>query len=158
MRAATIFLVAMCLPGFLSGCADIAPPNWFHPGPAEYQRAQAQRTDPYPEPDTGPEVVGARPREFQVPSAEPTRVQTEYSWSKRYGPPPPGLFRSSGTWPRTAPPVSYAAAPVYGQPVYPTAQAYSPPTAAPQAIAPPSPYGGQAVRSAGPDGTIATPR
>ena len=56
----------------MSGCHDLAP-DVFRPGPAPYQRRQAELTDPYPEPDTGPDMVGARPRDYQKPSAEVSR-------------------------------------------------------------------------------------
>lgn len=57
------------------GCAGMGRPNWFHPGPAAYQQKRAERFDPYPEPDVAPEVVGARPREFQKPAPEPERAR-----------------------------------------------------------------------------------
>ena len=55
------------------GCADMFP-NVYHPGPEGYQRLRAQRMDPFPEPDVGPEIVGARPREFDKPPAEALRA------------------------------------------------------------------------------------
>ena len=58
-----------------SGCRGLAPPNWFRPGPAEYQQTQAQRFDPYPENETGPKIAGARPPEYEKPPAEVLRVQ-----------------------------------------------------------------------------------
>ncbi len=88
LLAATILLIGS------AGCADLLP-NVLHPGPAPLQRARAQRTDPYPEPDTGPEVVGARPREYDKPLPENERVQNELSYTKRYSQPPPfGAFRT----------------------------------------------------------------
>jgi hypothetical protein len=58
-----------------AGCRGLAPPNWFHPGSAEYQQSQAQQFDPYPETDPGPTIVGARPLEYDKPPAEVLRVQ-----------------------------------------------------------------------------------
>lgn len=58
-----------------AGCRNLASPNWFHPGPAEYQQARAQHYDPYPENEPGPELVGVRPREYENPRAEVLRVQ-----------------------------------------------------------------------------------
>ena len=55
-----------------SGC-HVARPNWFHPGPVQHQRYSAIRHDPYADNDAGPEVVGARPREFSKPQAELVR-------------------------------------------------------------------------------------
>src|SRR4051812_49780210 len=46
-----------------------------HPGPAAYQRSQAIQHDPYPLDDVGPEVVGARPREYQRPLNEVERAR-----------------------------------------------------------------------------------
>ena len=57
----------------LSGCADMCP-DIYHPGPEGYQRLRAQRMDPYPDPDVGPEVVGGRPREYEVPPPEAVRA------------------------------------------------------------------------------------
>lgn len=55
------------------GCVD--RPNICHPGSADVQQRRAQRFDPFPEPDTGPEMVGARPREFQIPESEVDRAR-----------------------------------------------------------------------------------
>lgn len=51
------------------GCSpSVRMPRLYNPGPAGPQRYSAQTyADPYPLPDAGPEVVGGRPREFQVP-------------------------------------------------------------------------------------------
>ena len=55
-RVASAAVVLIC--SAVTGCRDLAP-DVFHPGPAPYQRKQAELTDPYPEPDTGPDMVGA---------------------------------------------------------------------------------------------------
>lgn len=68
MASASLALVCVAA----TGCRDLAP-DVFHPGPASYQRKQAELTDPYPEPDTAPDMVGARPRDYQKPPAEVTR-------------------------------------------------------------------------------------
>jgi hypothetical protein len=49
-------------------------PNFLNPGPAAYQRAEAIQHDPYPLDDVGPEVVGGRPREYQIPVNEVERA------------------------------------------------------------------------------------
>lgn len=49
----------------LTGCRGLTHPNLFHPGPAEYQRNQAKRFDPYPESDIGPSMEETRPPDFQ---------------------------------------------------------------------------------------------
>ena len=45
-------------------------PNVSHPGTADAQRRRATMHDPYPDPVLAPDVVGGRPREFQVPYPE----------------------------------------------------------------------------------------
>lgn len=59
----------------LGGCKGMAGPNWLHPGTAKYQQDRAHQFDPYPEVGTGPEMVGVRPREFQVPPPEVQRAR-----------------------------------------------------------------------------------
>ena len=65
--AALLILVASA-----GGCRTMWP-DWFQPGPIDYQRQRAAVHDPYPDNDLGPQVVGGRPREFQKPAAEPVR-------------------------------------------------------------------------------------
>jgi len=55
----------------LVGCVD--RPNWCNPGTAPSQQSRTQLFDPFPDPDSGPEVVGARPRDFQKPESEVER-------------------------------------------------------------------------------------
>ena len=71
-------LVLMLAPGL--GCGpNVRMPRLYNPGPAGYQRYNAQQhSDPYPVPDAGPEVVGARPRGFQVPRPEVERSRQYY--------------------------------------------------------------------------------
>lgn len=81
-------IMKVCMLAFLSaasGCAGIDGPDWCHPGWIDQQRNRAQRFDPYPLPDLGPEVVGGRPREFQVPAPETQRVQNQRSYTRRFG-------------------------------------------------------------------------
>ena len=77
----------------LSGCADVSRPDWLNPGPPALQQARANRFDPYPENDLGPAVTGARPRDFQIPQAEPKRAR----WN------PLGWIRTLGTSPPQSP-------------------------------------------------------
>ena len=63
-------VVQVCLA--LTGCS-LGRPNWGHPGPTAYQQHRATLFDPYADNDAGPEVVGARPPDFQKPLAEPVR-------------------------------------------------------------------------------------
>ncbi|MBN2579287.1 MAG: hypothetical protein JXB10_09875 [Pirellulales bacterium] len=58
----------------LTGCFNLAPPNWCHPGTAPVQQDRAVRFDPYPENEIGP-ATGTRPRDFAVPLAEPARAR-----------------------------------------------------------------------------------
>lgn len=77
-----------------SGCADIEPSRILHPGPAWYQQDQAQKFDPYPATDIGPEVAGGRPLAYMRPAPENERVQNATTYMERYRQmPPPGLYR-----------------------------------------------------------------
>ena len=65
-------LIASCFVVATFGCSWPRP--WSAPpGPVRYQQNNASYHDPYADEDAGPEVVGARPRDFQKPSAEPVR-------------------------------------------------------------------------------------
>lgn len=68
-------VIALLIVGGAAGCKSLAPPNWFHPGPAAYQQSQAQQYDPYPDVAAGPEIVGGRPMEYDRPPAEVVQVQ-----------------------------------------------------------------------------------
>ncbi len=62
-----------------TGCSSaIRYPKLVGPGPAGYQRANAEAFDPYPLPDLGPPIDGGRPREFGIPRNEVERAQ-DYS-------------------------------------------------------------------------------
>jgi hypothetical protein len=61
------------LSALFAGCHGLAAPRWFHPGPANYQRAEARRFDPYPENDVGPSMKEVRPPDFQEGMPEATR-------------------------------------------------------------------------------------
>jgi hypothetical protein len=50
-------------------------PCWLHPGDADTQQKVALRYDPYPEPDLGTPMAGTRPREYEVPPADPARAR-----------------------------------------------------------------------------------
>ena len=68
-------LTTAALATVVAGCRNLAPPNFAYPGTAEYQQSMAQRFDPYPENESGPAIVGARPMEYEKPPAEVLRVQ-----------------------------------------------------------------------------------
>lgn len=79
------WLCALLLPTCL-GCANLVRPNWFNPGTIEQQRLRALHSDPYPDTDAGPEVVGGRPREFSQSLPEAVKNQP-YSFLDPYGNP-----------------------------------------------------------------------
>lgn len=85
-------LIAIALLG-ACGCAGVGHSKIFHPGPAEYQQRQAERFDPFPMTDVGPDMQ-ARPRAFLRPAPENERVQNPDSYAEKFHqPPPPGVFR-----------------------------------------------------------------
>ena len=64
------------------GCRGTAMPSFSHPGPEKYQQARAEYYDPYPSPDAGPKMVGARPLDYQMPRPEAEQVKTKSpSWT-----------------------------------------------------------------------------
>jgi len=75
MRNSARALVILFLALALVGCYPSPRRDLLHPGPHFYQRGNAARHDPFPDNNAGPEVVGARPREFMNPLAEPRRNQ-----------------------------------------------------------------------------------
>ena len=68
----------------VAGCRSVSPPNWLHPGPSANQQSRAERYDPYPENEPGPEIVGARPREYQKALPEASRARgMPWQWRGR---------------------------------------------------------------------------
>jgi hypothetical protein len=55
----------------LTGCETLGMPNWCNPPPASYQRDQARRFDPYPDPYIAPPILGGRPPGYMEPRQEP---------------------------------------------------------------------------------------
>ena len=75
--------IGLLVIGAAVGCRGVTPPRLAHPGPAEFQRAEAQQFDPYPENEPGPEVVGSRPREYEKPPAEVLRARwLPWNWGQ----------------------------------------------------------------------------
>ena len=81
-RWAPLFVMTIWLN---SGCQSMGRPNWFNPGPAQYQRAQAQRFDPYPDQNIGPAMAGVRPREYADQLPEATRARWNQWGLPRFG-------------------------------------------------------------------------
>ena len=67
-------LVLLVASAPLAACSPtIRWPRLVGPGPAPYQRAAAEQSDPFPINDLGPPIVGGRPREFDKPRDEVRR-------------------------------------------------------------------------------------
>jgi hypothetical protein len=71
-----LFLIVAAIAS-AAGC-QLEPPAIFNPGELDYQRARANRYDPFPDPDAGPDIPEARPREFSKPPPEASRAR----WQK----------------------------------------------------------------------------
>lgn len=77
------WLVVMVFAVAVGGCAGLERPRLLAPGPAAYQQRRAERFDPYADNEAGPAVVGARPREYDKPFAEPSRARWTIPWMPR---------------------------------------------------------------------------
>ena len=75
MKRPWFFVAGLLLLTSLGGCKSTAGPSWLHPGSASVQQNRALRYDPYPENESGPAMVGARPREYDKPPPEPSRAR-----------------------------------------------------------------------------------
>ena len=74
MRRLLILIVAVSL----AGCSSsVFVPRLQSPGPASFQRNNAQQFDPYPPNDIAPEIVGGRPTGFMVPPNEVIRARQQ---------------------------------------------------------------------------------
>lgn len=80
-RMITAGLLSAAIAATQTGC-NLEPPAIFSPGDINYQRARANRYDPFPDPNAGPAIPEARPREFSNPPPEASRAR----WQK--SPPP----------------------------------------------------------------------
>lgn len=135
-HAAVVLLIALVA---WTGCSPaVRWPNLYHPGPAAYQRAEAVVHDPYPLNDVGPEIVGGRPRGYQVPLSE---VERSRIFSQRRATAPLSIPWLSTPPPAPQPiaaPYSTPAAvpPPYALPAQPVPAPYSSPTP----VAPAAPY------------------
>lgn len=62
------------------GCAGgQRMPDIFHPGTTSAQQNKSVRFDPYPQPNMGPTMVGARPRDYEKPIPETDRARWQQS-------------------------------------------------------------------------------
>jgi hypothetical protein len=104
-------LVAGCL-SLVACSSTIRWPRLYGPGTAPAQRARAERSDPYPITDLGPEIVGGRPREFDKPRDE-VRQSQEFLRSIGARPQPilPGAAYPVGAPLPVGPPIPMGAAP-----------------------------------------------
>lgn len=102
-----------------AGCPNLQGPGYLHPGPAWYQQQQAQRFDPYPATDVGPDMA-ARPLAYLRPAPETERNQNATTFVERFGTaPPPGLYRPPRTVPgRQEVPFVPAPMPLQSAPVF----------------------------------------
>lgn len=67
-----------------AGCASTGLPRVFDDRTVDEQRQDAERFDPYPEAETGPNNLGTRPREFDKGVAEPSRARwNPFTWTSR---------------------------------------------------------------------------
>ncbi len=74
------FLYVVLIVVLICGCAhrQFGSPR-MEPAPLNIQQQRAARFDPYPDPNIGPEIPGARPSGFETPSPErctPTKIST----------------------------------------------------------------------------------
>jgi hypothetical protein len=111
------FLLGLAVACF-TGCPSLKGPGYLHPGTAAYQQREAERFDPFPEPDVGPDMA-ARPLAYMRPAPETERNQNAITFAERYGTaPPPGIYRPTRNGPPSAtipyvPPAPVQTAPLF---------------------------------------------
>jgi hypothetical protein len=146
MQAHKPILFALMIAALAAGITGCLPEreelaqSLAHPGPTAYQRALANQHDPFLLNDVGPEVVGGRPRDFDMPMNEVERARLGRTPPPGVAPivapavtvtpvPAPGAVPAYAPQPGTAP-APYAAAPApittspAALPVAPTAPIY----------------------------------
>jgi hypothetical protein len=111
-----IVLLLCCLTMTVGCGSAFGLPTLCEPQSASQKLARAKKFDPYPDPNIGPEMVGARPLGFMNPREEPDVTKQSL---------PPSLFGYAPPAPPYAPPASY----------YPSSNVVAPPATA---IAPPA--------------------
>jgi hypothetical protein len=103
----SLIAVVLVLPA-CGGCLSM--PNVVHPGSESHQQYWARWYEPYPENESGPPVVGARPREYRNEIAEPDRAKP------REGEPVPFPYRVLPPPPTAQPPIITAPPAIYSPP------------------------------------------
>ncbi len=138
--------VGLILCGWLvlayAGCnsPQFNTPTLRAPGNTAYERQEALQFDPYPDPKTGPDFAGSRPRDFDIPRPAPPLARNQaLPVAPVYAAPPMVL---SGPPQAYAPGAAPAAAP-YASPA-PYVAPYAAPAPAPAVLAPPGPIYSQA--------------
>ena len=93
----SFYLSLLLLVAATLGCsATVRKPQLPHPGPANFQRNNAEQFDPYPQNDVGPAIVGGRPPDYMMPRSLVERARQQQ---------PFGPWRSAAPAPPTAIPV-----------------------------------------------------
>lgn len=82
------FLLTICAGWllFATGCRHDLWSFWNPQAQTPYPSQYAPHFDPYPTVDGGPELVGARPLDYQKPYNEPRRVQNDRWLYPQWGP------------------------------------------------------------------------
>lgn len=75
MRVRIAILILALAP--VAGCRGTQQPSLSYPGSVDYQRHEAQIHDPFPDTAAGPELLGARPRDYDRPYTETRKTQTD---------------------------------------------------------------------------------
>jgi hypothetical protein len=75
MNGRWLLAAGATLLGIIAGCKFTDMPSLTHPRSATIQQKRALRYDPYPETGIGTDISTVRPREYQIPPAEPTQAR-----------------------------------------------------------------------------------
>ena len=76
-----------------SSCAGTSVSRIFHPGSAAYQQREAEKLDPFPATEIGPDTA-ARPLAYIRPAWETERSQNEDTFEERFRQAsPPGTYK-----------------------------------------------------------------
>ncbi len=129
------FITALTLVFTCAGCGIFQNPITCNPGSESYQINQAKAYDPYPDPNSGPPVVGGRPLDYINPRPEPDVTKPMFVNNPRYGAPPaaygpPQAYYQApnGSYVMAGPPVVTPGAPaaITSAPAFVSAPAVSP--------------------------------